>query len=329
MQKIRWGILSTAKIGINKSIPAMQSSTLMEVKAIASRSIDKARSVANSLTIERAYGSYEQLLDDAEIDAIYIPAPNHLHVPWAVKAINAGKHVLCEKPIALSAIDLQPLIAASAGRPHLKVMEGFMYRFHPQWQRAKHLIQSGAIGDVSNIQGFFSFFNIEPDNIRNQVETGGGCLLDVACYCVSQSRFILNQEPVRVHAIVKYDKKFGTDYEVSAMLDFGRVTSSFTCSTQLTPHQNFKIFGTKGLIEIEIPVSVPLWETTRIWLDVDRKKEEIIIESSNQYTLQAEAFSKAILDRTPVPYSVDDSLKTITILDAIRESGKKQAWINL
>ncbi|HEU4389331.1 MAG TPA: Gfo/Idh/MocA family oxidoreductase, partial [Blastocatellia bacterium] len=257
MKKIRWGILGTARIGTRKVIPAMQRGVYCEVLAIASRDLKKARAEAGRLSIPRAYGSYGELLADPDIDAIYNPLPNHLHVPWSMEAIAAGKHVLCEKPIALSSTEAESLVEAARRRPQIKVMEAFMYRHHPQWQRAKELVSAGAIGKLRVVNSFFSYYNDDPGDVRNIAEIGGGGLMDIGCYCISFARLLFGGEPRRVCGVVDYDPKFKTDRLASALLDFDEGTASFTCSTQLASYQRAQIFGTAGRIEIEIPVNAP------------------------------------------------------------------------
>jgi len=265
MEKIRWGILSTAKIGIEKVIPAMQSGKYCDIVAIASRNLEKAQVAANRLSIPQAFGSYEELLESDDIDAVYIPLPNHWHVPWSIKALQAGKHVLCEKPIGLSVTEAQELLTEAQKHPRLKVMEAFMYRHHPQWQRTRQLVNKGGIGELRTIHSFFSFYNVDPGNIRNMAEIGGGGLMDVGCYCISLARFIFGEEPHRVSGIMEYDSEFQVDRLTSGILDFSKGTSTFTCSTQLTPYQRVNIFGTKGGIEIEIPFNAPPDKPCKIW----------------------------------------------------------------
>src|SRR3984893_7752065 len=267
MSKVRWGILSTAHIGTATVIPAMQQGAYCEVTAIASRDLAKAQAEAKQLGIPTAYGSYEELLADPNIDAIYNPLPNHLHVPWSIKALEAGKHVLCEKPIAPTVAEAQKLVVAAKQRPQLKVMEAFMYRFHPQWQRARQLVRDGKIGVLRTVQSFFSYYNDDPHNIRNIAETGGGGMLAVGCYNISLSRFIFGTEPRRVSGIVEYDPQLKTDRIASGILDFGQGTSTFTCSTQLTSYQRVNIFGTEGRIEIEIPFNAPTNRPCKIWYE--------------------------------------------------------------
>ena len=330
MTKIRWGILSTAKIGVDRVIPAMQQAQHCEVVAIASRNLDTARQVAGRLGIPRAYGSYEELLANADVQAIYNPLPNHLHVPWSIRALEAGKHVLCEKPIGLSAAEGQKLVDAAKQHPRLKVMEAFMYRHHPQWKRACEIVGGGGIGELRTIESHFSYFNNDPANIRNQSEIGGGGgLMDIGCYPISLSRLVFAAEPRRVFGSVEYDQQFQTDRLASAILDFGRGTSTFTCSTQLAPFQRVNIFGTKGRIEIEIPFNAPNHRSCRLWHQHDVTTEEITFDICDQYALQGDVFSRAILDDTPVPTPIEDAVANMKVIEAVISSGKSGTWADL
>lgn len=326
MSKIRWGILSTAKIGVEKVIPAMQNARYCDVVAIASRNRDAASKAADSLRISRAYGSYEELLDDRDIQAIYNPLPNHLHVEWSIRALEAGKHVLCEKPIALTSADGQKLVDAGKRHPDLKLMEAFMYRHHPQWKRAREIVNSGGIGELRTIQSFFSYFNNDANNIRNQAEIGGGGLMDIGCYPISLSRFIFAAEPNRACGILEFDPAFRTDRITSGILDFGRGTSSFTCSTQLMPFQRVNIFGTSGRVEIEIPFNAPNDRPCRMWHQTAAGTELIEFATCDQYGLQGDAFSRAILDNTPVPTPIDDAVANMKVIEAVVASGKSGQW---
>jgi predicted dehydrogenase len=327
MRKVRWGVLSTANIGVAKVLPAMQRGQYCDVSAIASRSLEKAQAAAAKLGIQKAYGSYEELLEDPEVDAIYNPMPNHLHVPWSIKAIQAGKHVLCEKPIALSATEAQDLADAARQHPELKVMEAFMYRHHPQWQRAKQIVDAGGIGELRTIQSFFSYFNDDPSNVRNQADIGGGGLMDIGCYNISLSRFIFGTEPRRVCGLVELDPQFNTDRLASGMLDFERGTATFTCSTQLASYQRVNIFGTTGRIEIEIPFNAPPDQPTKLWHQHDGTTDEITFDVCDQYTLQGDVLSQAILNDTPVPTPIDDAVANMRVIDAIFQSAKSGAWV--
>lgn len=328
--KVRWGILSTAKIGVQKVIPALQKGKLITVEAIASRNISKANSVADQLNIKKRYGSYEALLEDKEIDAVYIPLPNHLHVPWTIKAMEAGKHILCEKPIGMNAVEAKLLLETAQKYPHSKVMEAFMYRFHPQWQKAHELVNSGAIGNVKTIHSFFSYYNVAPGNIRNQADIGGGALMDIGCYCTSFPRFIFGEEPEMIVSDMDFDPVMKTDRLTSAILKFPNgKTSTFSCSTQLMPYQRTIIYGNHGKIEVEIPVNAPPEETVRIILETKERKKVFSFKPIDQYTLQGEAFSKAIVLNADVPTPLIDAVNNMKVIDAIVESSKKGQWITL
>jgi len=325
--KVRWGILSTAKIGIEQVIPAMQSGKYCKMIAIASRNLDKAQAAARQLGIPKAYGSYEELLADPDIEAVYNPLPNHLHVPWSIKALKAGKHVLCEKPIGLTTAEAQELLEAAQKQPQIKVMEAFMYRHHPQWQRARQLVAEGKIGDLRTIQSFFSYYNTDPDNIRNMAEIGGGGLMDIGCYCISLSRFIFVAEPQRVFGIMEYDPQFKTDRLASGILDFGRGTSTFTCSTQLTPYQRVNIFGTEGRVEIEIPFNAPPDRPCKMWHQYGSEIDEIVLDVCNQYTIQGDLFSQAVLNNTDVPTPLEDAVANMKVIEALVRSAKSGTWV--
>ncbi len=327
MAKINWGILGTAKIAVNKVIPALQKSTLGTVAAIASRDAFKARAVASQLGIARVHDSYEALLADPAIDAVYIPLPNHLHVPWSLRALAAGKHVLCEKPIALNAREAADLAVAARKYPRQKIMEAFMYRFHPQWQRAREIIASGGIGELRLMHSHFSYWNVDPNNIRNMGAVGGGGMMDIGCYCVSFARWLYGAEPRRVLGLVEIDPSFGTDRLASGLLDFGCGTATFTCSTQLSPFQRVNIFGTEGRLEIEIPVNAPPDRAARLWHQHGATVTAITLETCDQYTLQADAFARAILDDTPVPTPLDDAVGNMRTIEAVLASARAGTWL--
>jgi len=327
MAKLRWGVLSTANIGVKHVIPGMQSGEHCEMVGIASRDLDRARMVAAELGMPRTYGSYEELLADDEIEAVYIPLPNHLHVPWSIRALQAGKHVLCEKPIGLSAEEAERLVAISIRHPHLKVMEAFMYRHHPQWQRARQLVRGGAIGDLKTIQAFFSYYNDDPTNIRNKAGIGGGGLMDIGCYCISLSRFIFNAEPQRVLGIMEYDPDFGTDRLASAIMDFGVGMATWTCATQLAAYQRVAIVGTEGGIEIEIPFNPPQGHACRIWHQRGEKLNEIIFDPADHYQIQGDLFSLAVLDDADVPTPLRDAVANMRAIEAVARSARLGSWV--
>ena len=326
MKKLNWGILSTAKIGIEKVIPAMQQGKLNEIVAIASRTHERAWEAAKNLKIPKAYGSYQDLLDDTSIEAVYIPLPNHMHVPWTIKALAANKHVLCEKPIALTATEAKELLKETEKFPHLKVMEAFMYRHHPQWIRALELINGGGIGMVKTVHSFFSYYNDDPENIRNMVDIGGGGLMDIGCYCISLARLIFDEEPQRVFGKIEYDPGFETDRICSGILDFVQGTSTFTCSTQLVPYQRVNVFGTKGRIEIEIPFNAPPDKPCKMLFQNNEIIEEIEIKICDQYTIQGDLFSLAVLNNEKVPTPIEDAVANMKVLEAVIQSAEKEEW---
>jgi predicted dehydrogenase len=322
MKKLHWGILSTSNFTLTKIIPAFRKCKNAEFTAIASRELQKAQRVAAEQGIARAYGAYEELLADPDIDVIYNPLPNHIHVPWSIKALEAGKHVLCEKPIGLSSAEALSLLEEAKKHPEQKVMEAFMYRHHPQWQRAKQLVEEGKVGELRTIQSFFSYFNKNAGNIRNIAAVGGGGMMDIGCYNISLSRFIFDAEPQRVLGILEYDPEFKTDRIASGILDFGRGTSTFTCSTQLSPYQRVNIFGTEGRIEIEIPFNAPPDRPCRMWHQYGNEIEEIEFEICDQYTIQGDLFSQAVINDTPVPTPLEDAVANMRVIEAVFESGR-------
>jgi predicted dehydrogenase len=329
MSKVRWGILSTARIGVEKVIPAMQRGAHSDIVAIASRDLERGRAAAARLGIPKVYGSYEALLADPNVEAVYNPLPNHLHVSWSIAALEAGKHVLCEKPIGLSSQEGQKLVDAARRHPRLKVMEAFMYRHHPQWQTAQRIVREGGIGKLRTIQTFFSYFNDNPHNIRNQAVAGGCGLADIGCYAISLARFIFDAEPRRVSAVVEYDANFGTDRLASAILDFGQGTSTFTCSTQLTPFQRVNIFGTAGRVEIDIPFNAPNDRPCTMRHEHGGRIDEIAIPTCDQYAIQGDLFSAAVRENRPLPTPIEDAVANMRVIEAVVASGKTGQWTNV
>jgi predicted dehydrogenase len=329
MKKVVWGVLSTARIGTKNVLPAMLTSDEIEIRAIASRTLDSARAAATALGIPKAYGSYDELLADPEIEAIYNPLPNHLHVPLTLQAARAGKHVLCEKPMALNAQEAESLRAIGN---KVLVMEAFMVRFHPQWLRARELIRQGQIGTPRVMQMLFSYFNENPEDIRNMAGIGGGALYDIGCYPVTAGRFFFESEPARGIALVDRDPRFGTDRLTSALLDFGAGRHlDFSVSTQCVSYQRLQIVGSKGRIEIQIPVSAPQGGTATLLLDDGPRPggsgihTETIAES-DQYRLQGEAFSRAIRGEIELPYGIEDAIWGMRAIDALYRSEKSGQW---
>src|ERR1700684_2945 len=328
--KVRWGVLSTAGIGLKKVVPAMQKGDWTEVTAIASRDLHRAEEAAHTLGIGKAYGSYEELLADPLIEAVYNPLPNQLHVPWSIKAAEAGKHVLCEKPLSLTVAEARKLLAVR-DRMGVKIGEAFMVRTHPQWLRARQLVASGRIGQLRSALGFFSYFNNDPSNIRNIPEYGGGALMDIGCYPITTSRFMFGEEPSRVLGLVERDPQMKVDRLTSAILDFPSGQSTFTCSTQLVPYQRSHFLGTRGRIEIEIPFNAPNDRLCRILIDDGRDLFGSGIAAQefpicDQYTIQGEVFSRAVRGDADVPVSLEDALKNMAVIDAIFRSGDSGKW---
>ena len=326
MAKIKWGVISTAKIAKEHVIPGIRQGQYAEMYAIASRERESAENVAKQLSIPVAYGSYEELLADPAVQAVYNPLPNHLHVEWSIKAAEAGKHILCEKPLGVDAQDAEKLVNVCCERGVL-LMEAFMYRTHPQWVLAKEYVTSGKIGDLKAIQVFFSYMNRDPNNIRNRGDlAGSGGLMDIGCYPVSLSRFIFDAEPKRVVALVNRDPELGTDVLSSAILEFERGHATFTCSTQLMSYQRVNILGTQGRFEIDIPFNAPENRSTNIYYFSSDGAETRQIEPCHQYQIEVDLFSKAILDGTPLPTPPADAVANMRVLDALFRSEKSQTW---
>jgi predicted dehydrogenase len=328
--KTRWGILGVAKIAIDKVIPAIQAGHTGQVVAIASRSIDKAQAAAARFAIPRAYGSYEELLADPEVDAIYNPLPNHLHVPWSIRALEAGKHVLCEKPIARDAAEASQLLAARERTGRL-VQEAAMVRTHPRWLGAREIVRSGRIGELRAMAGFFSYFNDSPANVRHQPDMGGGGLLDIGFYPITMARFIFEAEPVRVMGLLEIDPRFGVDRLTSAILEFSRGHAVFTCSTQLVPYQNLEIFGTRGRIGVEIPWSMPHERPSRLVVDevsrvAGEAAEEIWFPACDQWGVLCDRFCEAIAKGDSAPVPIEDAVANMRVIDAVFRSAQSGHW---
>jgi predicted dehydrogenase len=332
MKKVVWGVLSTAKIGWEKVMPAMLKSEHCEIRAIASRSLEKGRKLADQFGIPKAYGSYEELLADPEIEAIYNPLPNHEHVPMTLAAARAGKHVLCEKPVALTAKEAEQLREV-ADKVH--IMEAFMVRFHPQWLTVRDRVRAGELGDVRSIHSYFSYFNSDAKNIRNQADIGGGALYDIGCYPIVTARFLFGCEPLRAIALVDRDPVFKTDRMVSGLLDFGNGRRlDFTVSTQSVTYQRVQVCGTKKRIEIQIPFNAPLGGATDVLtddgsrLDLSSTTTETI-PACDMYTLEIDAFSQVVRGETPLLYGVEDAILNMRVIDALFASEKTGAWVTV
>lgn len=346
MKNVRFGVLSTAKIAAKYVIPAMQQGDHCEIAAIASRNAGKAEQTARELGIPGYYGSYEELLDDPDIDAIYNPLPNHLHVPWTIKALEAGKHVLCEKPVALNADEAQTLLETSRRYPDLKVMEAFMYRFQPRWQRARQLVRDGAIGELKIIHSFFSYYNDDPENIRNKPGMGGGGLMDIGCYSVNSARFLFGSEPVRATGALEIEPGFEVDRLASGLLEFSSSQSYdnnggqsggqssaqnsghsgsqngghcvFSCTMRSPGYQYIKIFGTWGHLMMDWPFNPSFDKPSRMTLTTEDGTEELTFEPCNHFTLQGDRFAECILENRDVPTPLEDAVSNMKVLDELQ-----------
>lgn len=326
MSNVRWGILSTADIGMSKVTPAIQRAPNCDVVAIASRDGQRAAEAAGRLGIPRSFGAYEELLSSDDIDAVYIPLPNDMHAEWTFKAAAAGKHILCEKPLAMSSSQGMEMTSAcdDAG---VRLQEAFMYRHHPTWVDVVRRVRSGEIGTLQAVQSAFSYFNDDPHNIRNRMENGGGAMMDIGCYNVSLSRLLFDAEPVGIESVVRRDPEMGIDIVSSAILEFeGGGQSSFTCSTRAEDYQRVHIFGSEGRIEVEIPFNIPPDLDTRVFVthrfvDGNASTETVVFAPADQYTIQAELFADAILKGQPVAVPVDDAVANMRVVEAILASG--------
>ncbi len=331
MDELRWGILSTADIARKKVIPAIQKAARCRITAIASRDLARARATSDEAGIPTAHGSYEALLADPDVDALYIPLPNHLHPEWAIAAARAGKHVLCEKPLAMTAIDAERMVAAAdAAGVHL--MEAFMYRLHPSWVAVRELVAGGRIGRLVAVQSWFSFFNDDPANIRNSLASGGGALYDIGSYSVNVSRLLFGAEPIRVEASIRRDPDSGVDIVTSGLLEFaGGGVSTFTCSIRAEDDQRVHIYGTEGRITIEIPFNIPPDRPTHVFVTkggdppVNPATERLTFDIADPYSVEAAAFAAAILDGGPTPVPASDAVANLRVIERLFEAGDRAA----
>jgi predicted dehydrogenase len=326
MDELRWGILSTADIGRRKVVPAMKKAARTKVVAVGSRDVSRAREYASELEIPKVHSSYEELLADPEVDAVYIPLPNTLHNDWTVAAARAGKHVMCEKPLAMNASEAAHMVAVCEQEGVLLV-EAFMYRLHPSWQKVVAIVRSGRIGRLVAVQSWFSYFNDDPGNIRNRLEMGGGALYDIGCYNVNLSRLLFDGEPRRVQGSVVRDPEMGIDVLTSGMLEFDTGVATFTCTTRAETDQRVHIYGTEGRISVGIPFNIPPDRPTEIYVTdggdppVAPATEVLTFPTADPYTVEAEQFAAAVLDRTPFPFPASDAVANMRVLDLLFESG--------
>ena len=321
MEPVRWGVLGAANIAVEKVIPAMQNGDVSRVVAIASRSLEKAQRAATRHGIARAYGSYEELLADPNLDAIYNPLPNHLHVPWSVRALEAGKHVLCEKPVATTAAEAATLRDAAA-HEGLLVGEAFMVRSHPQWHAVKRLVDEGRIGELQLVHGHFSYGRRTAIDVRSRVEWGGGVLFDIGCYPITISRWMFGREPSAVVAAIDRDPEYGVDRLTSGILRFAGGHATFTVGGQMVSYQRIQLFGERGKIELEIPFTPSSTTRARVMAN----DETIELDAVDQYTLQGDEFSRAIRGEGRVPSTIENAIENMAVIDALFRSADTGRW---
>ncbi len=328
MNAAKLGVLGVSYHFISRVLPPLRESELITVYGIASRDGKKAKEAAERYGIRKWYSSYEEILRDTEIDMVYIPLPNHLHHEWIKRSADYGKHILCEKPLALNALEAREAIDYAKGKG-VKIMEAFMYRFHPQWQKALELVQFRTIGRVNSIHSFFGYLNLDPKNIRNIKEVGGGAIYDIGCYVVSSARFLLQAEPKRVLSVIDFDSNFQTDILVNGILDFGGTRSLFTVGTQTFPHQRVEVYGTNAVLTVEIPFNMYSDVPARVTVRTNVGSRSIELGPADQYLLQFEAFAKAIRDGLEVPTPPEDAINNMKVLDALFKSAQTGQWENV
>lgn len=326
MNPVRWGILGASKHFLTRVLPSMKKTTLSEPYAIASRSIDKAKEVASRTGIPVAYGSYDDLLADEAVEAVFIPLPNNMHLEWIKKAADAGKHVLCEKPITMNAAEAIEAARYAAAKD-VMLMEAFMYRFQPRWEHVKELVTTGSIGNVLSVRTFFAYSNSDPKNIRNILEAGGGALYDIGCYAVSTARWIFGREPKRVVSAIERDSGFGTDVLVSAILDFGGGHGEFTVGTKSFQGQRVDVFGTNGSIHVTLPFNTFTDTPSTLTVVSGLGSREVTFEPVDQYAREMDAFSTAVRLNAAVPTPVADAIGNMSVLDALFKSEKTGGWV--
>jgi len=320
---LRWAVLGTGRFVTTVAIPAMKQCQQAQVTGIASRSAQAAESAAEQLGLPKSYSSYEAALQDPEVNVIYNALPNHLHVEWSIRAMRAGKHVLCEKPISLTLEGCRRLMEAR-DQARVLIGEAFMIRHHRQWARALELAESEA-GQIRNVVGIFSYDNRNPANIRNQADCGGGALWDIGCYLVLVSRMAFRSEPIRVYAAMDVDPQFGVDRLTSAVLTFASGHSVFSCGTQMAPFQNVQLIGTKGRVEVEIPFNAPVDGPCSLIVQRDGLPKGVFETETfrvNQYAAQADEFSSAVLGYGQPLTTLEDSARTVRAIEALFESAR-------
>jgi predicted dehydrogenase len=325
MKPVVWGVLSVSVHYALRIHTYLSKSPLVQLRGIASRDKKRAETAARELGMPRAYGSYEELLADKEIEAVYIPLPNHLHAEWVKKAADAGKHVLCEKPFAMNAREAEQAFAHAKSKGVL-VMEAFMYRFHPQWKRAREIVKAGEIGSVHAVSTVFTYMLKDPTNIRNILAAGGGGIPDIGCYAVSSARFLIGREPTRVISLVHRDPDLGTDILSSGILDFGTTRSVFTVGTQSHPAQRVDVLGSGGELSVLLPFNAYPDAPLQVSVSTGIGTRQVYTPATDQYVEMFEAFSRAVREGGAVPTPPEDAIANMKVLDALFKSEKSGAW---
>jgi len=325
MKKIKIGVIGVSGHLQSRILLPMTKSDKVEVVALASRDIEKAKGVAKTWGIQKAYGDYNELLEDPDIDAVYIPLPNHLHLEWIKKAVKANKHVLCEKPLTLNSIETKEVMDLAKNN-NVKIMEAFMYRFHPKWKMVNELMKVNGIGEVQSIHTVFTYSNNDPKNIRNIKDYGGGALMDIGCYAISSARYILGNEPSRVLGLSSYSESTETDVLSSGIMDFGKSRALFTVSTSLFPAQEVKVYGTGGTLEVIIPFNDNYDMKGQVKIVTGLGERIVEFEPVNQYGEMLNAFADSINGDTPVPVSLKDSYMNMQIMDQLIKSSENNLW---
>jgi len=325
MSRFKFGVLGVSRHFITRILPALAHSAEVEVFAVASRSQAKVENAATQYGIPHSYGSYEALLQDGEVDAVYIPLPNDSHLEWIKKAVDAGKPVLCEKPLTMNAADAKEALEYARSK-NVPVMEAFMYRFHPQWRHVAEILRFEEIGKVRAIHTFFGYNNADPKNIRNIKANGGGALYDIGCYAISSARLIMGSEPRRVLAVMEQHPDFGTDILTQAILDFGTARALFTVATQVFPQQKVTIYGTAGMIEVGIPFNQPGDVPAKVTVQTSVATRVVELGPANQYRVLFEEFARAVREGTPLPLPLEDTVANMKVIDALFRSAESGQW---
>ena len=326
MKKLKVGVLGISNHFVKRVFFPLRKSKNVEIFAVSSRSGEKAKKFASKYNVKRWYDSYEKLLEDEEIEAVYIPLPNHLHLEYIKKAADAHKHVICEKPLTLNYEQTKEAFEYAKKRGIL-LMEAFMYKHHPQWLRAKEIVESGEIGEVQTIHCYFSYDNKDPKNIRNVLEFGGGALLDIGVYAVSSARWIFEKEPTKVVALLNRDERFKVDTLVSGILDFDGKSALFSVATQAFPTQNVEVYASAGTIFVEVPFNTYPDVPGHLHVRTTIGTRDVYLGPADHYLLEFEHFARAIREKKSISSFEEDSLNNMKTIDALFKSAEESDWV--